>query len=135
MLGHNDLVFRSGVNLIKGGHYLLLSFKQKISDKISEFYIFERQGSHIRLYDKTIRLETEIVYPFIKSENIVEKEIEQTKFYCIFPYPYGSKEPYSLEKLRSYYPLFYKYFMSIEVQNSLSTQSKYNRRYRFLMGI
>lgn len=127
VLGHNDLVFRSGINLIKGGHYLL-SFKEKISDKASRFYVFERQGDRIRVSDRTIDLETEIVYPFIKSENIGNNEIKQANFYCIFPYPYGSKEPYSLDKLRSDYPLFYEYFMSTEVQNSLSTQSKYNKR-------
>lgn len=127
VLGHNDLHFHSGISLVKGGHYLL-EFKEKINEKISEFYYYETISGRQRLSNKTVKLETEIVYPYIKSDNINDSEIISTKYYCIYPYPYGSKEPYSLDILRKKYPLFYEYFMSEKVQESINTASNYNKR-------
>ncbi len=127
VLGHNDLQFHSGISLVKGGYYLL-EFKEKINDKVSEFYYYETINRRQKLSDKTVKLETDIVYPYIKSDNIKDNEIKNTKYYCIYPYPYGSKEPYSLEILRKEYPLFYNYFMSKEIQDSINNSSSYNKR-------
>ena len=52
-----------------------------------------------------VELENEIVYPFINAPQIDDNYITKTDLYCIFPYPYGSKEPYSLNEIRTRFPL------------------------------
>ncbi|MDO4963704.1 MAG: 50S ribosomal protein L11 methyltransferase [bacterium] len=127
VLGHNELEFHSGISLVKGGYYLL-EFKNKINNKVSCFYYYETINGRQKRSNNTVNLENEIVYPYIKSDNIKDNEIKNTKYYCIYPYEYGSKEPYSLETIREKFPLFYNYFMSKKVQDSISGASKYNKR-------
>lgn len=127
VLGHNDLVFRSGISLVKGGYYQL-EFKQKISNKISEFYHYEKVGGSLKKSNDAIKLETDIVYPFIKTPDINDSEITSSKYFCIFPYSHGSKEPMSLNVIRTQYPLFYQYFMRPEIQSAINSASSYNSR-------
>ena len=126
-LGRNKLVFRSGLGLPKRGLYLL-KFKRNINDKTAEFYRFKKIASSIKLSSETIVLEKELVFPYIKSNQVDDKHITNTDIYCIFPYEYGTKNPIPLEKLRKKYPKFYKYYMSEEVQASINSSSSYNDR-------
>ena len=127
VLGKNEYKFHSGVSLVKGGYYQL-KFVRKINNLISEFYYCEITDNKIKVTNKKIQLENEIVYPYIKSEDIQDNEIKSFEYYCIYPYPYGSKEPYQLDVLRRKYPLFYSYFMSKKIQDSVNSASKYNKR-------
>lgn len=127
VLGKNNLEFHSGISLVKGGYYLL-SFHKKINNSISEFYVYERNEGSIKKSKNIIKLETDIIYPYIKSSSIADNEITNTDYYCIYPFPYGSKEPYSLETIREKYPKFYNYFMSDKVQNAINSSSDYNKR-------
>lgn len=127
VIGSNDLVFRSGVSLLKGGHYQL-KFKEKISDEVSSFYVYSRIRHRLRPSNQVVELETEIINPFIKTNMINDNEITETEYYCLFPYKYGSREPYSLNELKKKFPKFYSYFLSKPVQESISSSSGYNRR-------
>lgn len=75
-----------------------------------------------------ICLETDIVYPFIKAPDIKDSEILASKYYCIFPYTHGAKEPMDLNTIRNQYPLFYQYFMKTDIQNAINDSSAYNKR-------
>ena len=127
VLGRNSLIFRSGVSLVKGGFYQL-QFVRKIDDKLSEFTYCERNGKLLKKTNKTILLENEIVYPFVKAPSIDDNEITSTELYCIFPYPMGAKQPYDLKYVRTHYPHFYNFLMSKEVQHAINTSSSYNQR-------
>jgi len=127
ILGRNNLEFHSGISLVKGGYYLL-KFHKKINDKISEFYSYERVGGSIRQSQNIIKIETDIVYPYIKSDSVKDNEIIQSNYYCIYPFPYGSKEPYPLETIREKYPNFYNYYMSDKIQTAINSSSDYNKR-------
>lgn len=127
VLGRNSIVFRSGLGLPKGGHYLL-EFKKEINDKEAEFFRYKRFGSTVKLSSETIILEKDLVFPFIKSDQIDDNTIEFAKTYCLFPYHYGSRHPMELDYLRDNYPKFYNYYMSDEVQRSINTSSTYNDR-------
>lgn len=127
VLGRNTLEFRSGISLVKGGFYQL-KFVRKIDSKLSEFTYFERNGKNIKLSNKTIILEHEIVYPFIKAPDIDDNEIISTNLFCIFPYPKGAKQPYDLKHLRLNFPHFYNYLMTPEVQDAINNSSNYNKR-------
>ena len=109
VLGQNKLKFRSGISLIKGGHYML-NFVKTVTEKTSLFQTYESKNNRIRLSSNMVELENEIVYPFINAPQIDDNYITKTDLYCIFPYPYGSKEPYSLNEIRTRFPLFYNYF-------------------------
>lgn len=127
VLGKNEYEFHSGISLPKGGSYLL-KFIRKIDDKVSEFYHYEKSGKKLKVSNEKIQIENDLVYPYIKSNDIQDNEITSCDNYCIYPYPYGSKVPYSLETIRNNYPLFYRYFMTPKVQNSINTSSSYNSR-------
>lgn len=127
VLGHNDLVFRSGISLVKGGYYLL-EFKKKIDEKHSCFYYYERQGGSVRKSNHTVVLENEIVYPYIKTDEINDNEITEAKRYCIFPYPFGHKQPYDLNTVRKKFPYYYNFFMKPEIQKAINSSSSYNSR-------
>ncbi len=127
VLGRNNYRFRSGIGLIKGGHYLL-EFDSKIDDKHSWFIPHESNGTRIVLSNKKIKLEHEIVYPYIKTTHVNNGYIRSTELFALFPYPFGEKTPYSLEIIKERYPYFYDYFMSREVQKSIATASSYNKR-------
>ena len=126
-IGSNKLVFRSGVGLPKGG-YFLLKFDHDIDKKLAAFRHYERQGGSLCESKNIIVLEKEIVYPFIKSELINNNEIKNTNFYCIFPYPKYSIEPYSLKEIREKFPKFYDYLNKSKVQKSISSASDFNKR-------
>ena len=127
VLGHNDLLFRSGISLVKGGYYLL-EFKQVIDEKHSCFYYYERQGGSVRRSNHTVILENEIVYPYIKTDDINDNEITEAKRYCVFPYPFGQRQPYDLNTVRTKYPYFYSFVMKPEIQNAINSSSSYNSR-------
>ena len=127
VLGHNELEFRSGVSLVKGGYYLL-EYKGKIDAAHTEFYYFERQGKSIKRSNNTIVLENEIVYPYIKSDDINDNVLTDAKYYCVFPYPVGERQPYDLNIVRAKFPKFYSYFMKPEIQDAINTASSYNSR-------
>lgn len=127
VIGSNNYRFRSGIGLIKGGHYLL-KFDSKIDEKHSWFIPHYSNGTRIVLSDKKIKLENKIVYPFIKTTNVNNGKITSTDLFAIFPYPIGEKEPYDLEIIKERFPNFYDYFMTREVQQSISTASSYNKR-------
>lgn len=127
VLGTNNLKFRSGVSLVKGGGYLL-KYKEKVNNKVSRYYIHEKINDKIKLSNKTIDIENDIVYPYIKSNQINDNEINKTNYYAIFPYEYGCKEPMSLEKIKNNYPLFYNYFMTDNIQKQINSSSNYNKR-------
>lgn len=127
VLGHNDLLFRSGISLVKGGYYLL-EFKQTIDENHSCFYYYERRGGSVRRSNNTVILENEIVYPYIKTDDINDNEITEAKRYCVFPYPFGQRQPYDLNTVRTKYPNFYSFFMKPEIQNAINSSSSYNSR-------
>lgn len=127
VLGHNDLVFRSGISLVKGGYYLL-EFKNIVDDKHSCFYYYERQGGSVRRSNHTVILENNIIYPYIKTDDINDDEIKEAKRYCIFPYEFGHKQPYDLNTVRAKYPCFYSFFMKPEIQKAINSSSSYNSR-------
>lgn len=127
VLGHNDLLFRSGISLVKGGYYLL-EFKKIIDDKNSSFYYYERQGNSIKKSNNIVILENDIVYPYIKTNDINDGEITKVKRYCVFPYEKGKKQPYDLNTIRNLYPNFYKFFMKPDVQKAINSSSNYNCR-------
>lgn len=127
VLGNNTYEIHSGISLPKGGYYLL-EFIRTIDDKTSEYYHYEIKGRRLSLSKEKIIIENDIVYPYIKSDDIQDNEITSCKYYCIYPYRYGDKHPYSLEEIRDNYPLFYNYFMRKDIQTSINTASKYNKR-------
>lgn len=127
VLGHNSLVFRSGISLVKGGYYLL-EFKRIIDEYHTEFYHYERVGNSVKKSTDTIILENEIIYPYIKTDDINDSIITNPHYYCVFPYSIGEKHPMSLEMVREKYPLFYSYFMKPEIQSAINSSSSYNNR-------
>lgn len=127
IIGNNNLKFRSGIGLIKGGHYLL-KFSKNIDESYAEFFVYETINRRLRVSSKKIIIEKEIVYPYVKSEMVNDNEIKKTDYYCIFPFPFGSKRPYELNEIRELFPKFYNYYMSEEVQESISSSSSYNDR-------
>lgn len=127
VLGKNNLVFRSGISLPKGGFYIL-EFKKDIDEICAEFYRYKKIGKSVKLSQECIILEKELVFPYIKSDQIFDNHIINASTYCIFPYEYGTKDPMSYQKIRSNYPKFYDYFMSSEIQNSINSSSTYNDR-------
>lgn len=127
VLGHNDLLFRSGISLVKGGYYLL-EFKEIVDEKHSNFYYYERNGGSVRKSNHTVTLENEIVYPYIKTDDINDGEIIEAKRYCVFPYQFGHRQPYDLNTVRTKYPCFYSFFMKPEIQRAINTSSSYNSR-------
>lgn len=127
VLGHNDLLFRSGISLIKGGYYLL-EFKEIVDKNHSCFYYYERQGGSVKKSLNTVVLENEIIYPYIKTDDINDNEILAAKRYCVFPYAVGQKQPYDLNTVRTKYPNFYAFCMREEIQNAINTASNYNSR-------
>ncbi|MBP3201558.1 MAG: hypothetical protein J6M39_07935 [Lachnospiraceae bacterium] len=126
-IGTNKLNFRSGIGLPKAGHFLL-EFNKVVNNKLIQCYPYEKVGGSLKKSNRLITIENDIVYPFIKSELINNNEIKKTNYYCIFPYPNNSKQPYSLEEIKEKFPYFYKYLNRSSVQESISTASTYNKR-------
>ena len=126
-IGSNNLAFRSGIGLPKAGHFLL-EFNKNVNEKYASFYPYEKVGEKLKRSNREVILEKDIVFPFIKSDLINNNEIKSTNFYCIFPYPDKSKEPYTLGEIRKNFPKFYSYLSNSKVQDSISTASKYNKR-------
>lgn len=127
VLGENKLKFRSGIGLVKGGHYLLKFYKD-INDNLAEFIPYETVNRRQRLSNTKIILEKAVVYPYIKSENINGSYISTCDYYCLFPFDSGQKQPMEIKKIRDNYKHFYNYYMSSEVQKSINSGSSYNSR-------
>ena len=127
VLGHNDYKIRSGISLCKGGYYLL-KFIGKVDEKTSKFEHYMNKDKRIVLSGEIVKLENEIVYPYVKSDDIKDNILKSVDTYCVFPYKYGQKVPYGLNELRKKYPKFYKYFMRPEIQKAIKSASKFNSR-------
>ena len=127
VVGKNSYRFRSGVNLLKGGHYLL-EFHSAIDSKTSYFTPYENINGRLRLSAKKIRLENEIVHPYIRTSDINNDYIKKVDTFAIFPFPYGERNSYSLSEIRTRFPHFHNYFLTSDIQNAISSSSSYNKR-------
>ena len=124
--GVSEYIGRDGIDFYPQELFLLLLSDMKAPRNTVYVTNYQNPRSKLRIAEQTRILETEYLYPLIKSINIERFHVSPPKYFVPFPYEDGKRSPIERKKLSKAAPLLMKYFN--DNKKAFERKTNYNKK-------